>query len=862
MRKIWIAGLLIIPCLYGTDKSFTFIDGSQDGGYPWGDDSNWTPGPFPTAVDNATIDFTSFDTSNPRVLVQSDANPYATCLGLTIVAEGAVYIQNDQSSLPASLTINGGLFDSDGMGGICLFPASDASNALRTLTLLGTTSSTYQGSLYGSGTFNISLTSGAFTMTGNGASFSGPTNLTGGTFNANYAAALSPTSQYVFSDTSGVILSLGADNTAGSLAGGGSGTNGVIYLNGNTLTVGTDGKATTYSGIISHAGSAGTGYLNVTGGGALTLNNTSTYTGSTSIGDMTIASGVYTGGTLAIQSPGALTGSLVYVGSGGTLKGNGSITNTVTVYSGGTISPGMSIGTLTISSGNLVLEPGSTTNIEVNAAGGHSAIHVTHSSATAALAGTLFIQVDPGTYSSLTSYTGLITASSITGAFNSVVAYGFKTIVNNTGTSYNLELIPINFHNIAFTGNAKAVGSYLLSLRFLPFMQQVLADLYALTDPQLAAAINLISPSRNSFSTFAAANTSFTITNTLSDRLASQRQLHAMKKRSPAMAAAKMSGEAAFLAQNEPLSRVAAEFADNDEMERKPAKPSPYGSSKTLAREEFKYDVWIQGLGEFAHQNAESQNPDFNFNTGGALFGFDCMGNRGQIGAAIGYSYTGINDGGNAGNATVQFVAASLYGDAYFDEGYLELALLSGYNHYTNDRHIFFPGFDAHAKSSHDGSSCTPRIAGGYDFDLDWATIEPFGSVDCAFIFQNKFNEYGAGSLNMKQSRSMSELLRAEVGAHFYEDWMWESWVIILKEKLSYIYQKGFGLGTLSSTAIVGAPDGFTVTTFTKNQNLFSPAFELFVKWEDRWFFSADYEGEFGSGYTTNEVRGQLGYYF
>ena len=689
----------------------------------------------------------------------------------------------------------------------------------------GTSPSPYVGAISGSG--NLTVSGGTLSLSGNN-SYMGTTYLNGGILNANSITALSPTSQYSFGNPSGALLNINSDSTIGSLTGGSSGSS--VSLNGSTLTVGADGMSPApYAGAIT-----GSGNLTVSGG-TLSLSGSSNYTGTT----------IVNGSTLELFAATVNGTSSVTVNNGGILKGTGTITSSeVTISDGCTISPGNSIGTLTIS-GNLILNSGSQTVIEVNAAGDHSSIAVvgTPPLGTATLAGTLFIQLDEGSYATPTIYTNILTANTLNGIFNSVVAYGFKALVSYPGNdSVKVTLFPINLHQISLTGNAKAVASYLISLRFLPFMQPVLLDLYELSDPQLLAALNAISPSRNSFSTFAAANTNFTITNTLSDRLASQRRIHLMQERNPALAAS------LFLTQNTELTE--------------PEEALPLGSSQTLAKEGFKYDVWIEGLGEFAHQNAISQNPDFNFNTRGALFGFDCMGCRGQIGAAIGYAYTGINDGSNAGNATVQFVAASLYGNAYFDKGYLELALLSGYNHYTNDRHIFFPGFDAHAKSSHDGSSCTPRIAGGYDFTFDWATIEPFASVDCAFIFQNKFDEYGAAPLSMKQSRSMSELLRTEIGAHFYEDWMWESWAIILKEKLSYICQKGFGLGTLSRMAILGAPDGLTVTTFTSAQHLFSPALELFMKWEDRWFFSVNYEGEFGSGYTTNEVSGKLGYYF
>ena len=1011
MRKPWIllVGLFLSPCLYG-QTAFTFMTPeSGTSSYPWGISSNWSSG-IPDTSTPASI---TFPTGNPRVLVESYdlmGNSYAYCSSLGLNGAGLLYIQDDGAQA-ASLFVNGGLNNSDGASGIYFQMINHSSNSYRTLTLQGTNTSAYNGSLSGSGTFNLSLTSGSFTMTGDATLFAGPTNLNGGTFYANSSTALSPTSQYNFANALNLMLVVGANPTAGSISGGGT-TGGSIYLNnGCTLTVSSGGS---YNGAISGPGSlalsggtltltnttsnytgattvnggtlavigsvSGTSSVNVASGGVLSLTGALSSTGSVDVesgGSLTVANaatlasssiivggtfsaagqvtntnsisinsgaafdlaatgvlssasmavggaltvegtishagavtidsggtfsitgnvtstsmtiegsltvagtmvnttnavtvesggtcdvtgtgtltshalvasgGTFTisghasasnsvsirsGGTLAV--PGTLSGAgPVTINNGGLLTGTGTIAHLVTVNDGGVISPGNTTAILTLLS-NLTLNSGSQTTIEVNAEEDHATIAVVGA---ANLNGTLFLQPDAGNYADFPTYTVLTAANLNNSSFDSVVAYGFKAVpsyIRIPGNSaVSVQLFPLNLHTIGeFSGNAKAVASYLISLRFLPFMQPVLLDLYELSHSQLQAALNAISPSRNSFSTFAVANTNFTLTSTLSDRLASQRQIHLTRKRNAADL---------FLTQNQ--------------------ETLPYGSSQVLAREEYKYDLWIESIGELAHQAAQSQNPNFHFNTGGALIGFDRITPKGQIGWMVGYTDTDISDGSNAGQATVQFTGTALYGNFYFGQGYLELGLLGGYNRYTNNRHIVFPGFDAHAKSSHDGSSYVPRMAIGYDFHFDQGNMEPFASVDCAFVLQNKFYEHGAAPLNMKQSRTMAELLRCETGFHFYEDWIGDCWAIILKEKLSYIYQKGFSLGKLSSMAIVGAPGGFTVNTFTKVQNLFSPAFELFVKWKDRWFFSANYEGEFGNGYTTNEVSSKLGCYF
>jgi autotransporter-associated beta strand protein len=115
------------------------------------------------------------------------------------------------------------------------------------------------------------------------------------------------------------------------------------------LTVG-DGAATA-----SHSGSIG-GSFGVTkiGVGVQTFTGTKNYTGSTVISNGTLR----INGTLA-NSPS------VTVAAQGTLGGTGTIAGVVTNNAGGTLSPGIAIGTLTINS-DLTLEAGSTNIFEVN----------------------------------------------------------------------------------------------------------------------------------------------------------------------------------------------------------------------------------------------------------------------------------------------------------------------------------------------------------------------------------------------------------------------------------------------------------------------------------------------------------------
>ena len=163
---------------------------------------------------------------------------------------------------------------------------------------------------------------------------------------------------------------------------------------------------------------SGSGGLTKQGGGTLILDGVNSYTGGTSVD----------GGTLEIGDADHTTASLagpVTVGADGNLAGHGTIGGDVANIDGGTVSPGGSIGTLTVA-GNYTQGPSSTLVIEVSPTAA-SQLHVLGN---ASLAGTLDMVYEPGIYSQA-SY-DILQAGSITGTF--------ATVTGNTPRGFDQSL--------------------------------------------------------------------------------------------------------------------------------------------------------------------------------------------------------------------------------------------------------------------------------------------------------------------------------------------------------------------------------------------------------------------------------------
>lgn len=175
---------------------------------------------------------------------------------------------------------------------------------------------------------------------------------------------------------------------------------------GSALTVGTQNGSSTFGGLVKDWIS-GPGSITKIGTGSFTLSHANTYTGGT----------IVNGGKLVLaNSTGSATGTGgVSVQNGGTLAGNGLADGTSTIASGGTVTPGTSIGAMTLQ--NAAFQAGSTLEIEF-AMQQHDELIV---SGTATLAGTLKIVNLNGLPAVGNSYV-VLSAGTLAGEFDTLSA--------------------------------------------------------------------------------------------------------------------------------------------------------------------------------------------------------------------------------------------------------------------------------------------------------------------------------------------------------------------------------------------------------------------------------------------------------
>src|SRR5262245_5621043 len=385
-----------------------------------------------TVANGGTLTTTNFGVAGSAVI---------TGAGSSVTVFGQTFIGN---FAPASLTIsNGGVLNSQGGADI-----ASSVPGTPTVTVTGPGS-----------TWNVGGSFGLGLSVGDGSVGSGALVIAnGGVVNSTFATTVGDAS-----DGSSILTVTGAGsvlNASNLLAIGGPGcgcgpTVGTLTIAdggvvnspgltsigaGSTLNLGTGGLAgaivtpaiandgqiaANFTDTLTLAANiSGAGGLTKIGPGTLVLTANNSYSGATTID----------GGTLIVN--GSIANSTVTVNTGGRLSGTGMIGNTI--INGGTLSPGNSIGTLTVS-GNLVMTAAASYLVEISPTNADR----TNVAATASLGGTVQAAFASGSYVTR-AYTILSAAGGRSGTFNALTTTnlpaGFIASLSYTATDVNLNL--------------------------------------------------------------------------------------------------------------------------------------------------------------------------------------------------------------------------------------------------------------------------------------------------------------------------------------------------------------------------------------------------------------------------------------
>lgn len=575
----------------------------------------------------------------------------------------------------------------------------------------------------------------SLTVDGNSSNGSGPASLTITTANVSLTG--------VNTYTGGTIVDGGALIASSSNL---PTNQNISLINSGVLVVNQPADGT-FGGVIS-----GNGAVTKAGAGALTVSGANTYTGGTTVQGGTLiassaslpvnqnvtlannslltfdqsANGTFGGnitgsGTIQKMGTGVLTltnttsapanvqaGSLLFTGglgattvsSGAFLGGTGTITGNLT--NAGTVSPGNSPGTITVT-GNYAQTSTGILAIELASAASFDHLVVNGS---AVLAGTLQINAIGGYNPIGASYTFLTAAGGVSGTFTTVTGnalvtnrVAIRSVLTYAPTSVTLSYTQLPFAMFALTPNQIATAN---AAQLNPTLTTAL-NVVPSAD-QFPGALNAVSPQDYQvWSDFAFAHAT-----ALSDHLL-------------------QSG-------------------------RMPTGCDDYYFEGGQRRGRARGDLDLGSSAYTASNGLIGGNKALNRNTSvGAFFGF------GKTTAGLGshgVSQTTVK------NKTIGMRAAVTHGPMW-----AEAMLAYGMDTYSSTRAITFAGTSAVAKSFTRGHQWTTGATVGHDLKAGSLTLSPFAGLLASRWKANSFTETGAGEFSATLGNQRAHSLRSQLGA-------------------------------------------------------------------------------------------------
>jgi fibronectin-binding autotransporter adhesin len=769
------------------------------------------------------IIFAPIDTST-TLSFNTDASTDLTCSGIisassgSIVKQGAGTLILSASNSIGSTQINSssGTLALDGSGSLGSGPLVVGANSIFDISAI-TPGSTSIGTLSGSGTVNLGSNNLTVTQ-GAAQSFGGVLTGTGGSLTKAGAASLtlSNTSTY----TGGTTINAGTLQITGSIQGnvtvnGGtfdvensftigdltsaSGSS-MIVGSGNTLTFGTS-NSTSFDGVISSNGT-----LVKQNSGTFNVTAANTFTGIFNVN----------AGTLNISSSGVLPStSTTNIASGAFLTGTGTL-GVLNNY--GTVSPGDSIGTLTLT-GNYLQASGSTLIIAVNPV---SADFLDVSgSATIEPDATLSLLPASGTYPVSKTYTVLFAEGGLTGTFTNVTNNlpTIKFSVDYTPNAVILDVLVSNFASVAAGGNIGSVAAYLdsLSPALGTDLANVIAILRFLDQPQLNQALNQLHPALYKDLILAQQENGFRISKGITYHLDELINTHCLRN-----------------------------------IDRK-----------------RKFELWGDIYGDWTEQNNRHGLFGYHSKGGGALLGADySFTNQFLLGLLGAYSYSDVHMSKSVAKGHINSGYGALYALLHNRHAFVDLAIIGGFDLFHAFRKIQFAAesvgaINRRARTAHDGWNIEGHIDGGFIID-QWKVLEirPFLSFDYQFLHEDGFKEKGAQSINLKVRASDASMLRSEAGINLSRCFRVSHGKWIPQVRFSAVRENRFS-GRSYRSNFVGQPGSFVVRGLYPTRTLFSPGAGLTgTFFDEELSLSLYYDGEFGDGYSDQTGRAEFSFLF
>ena len=507
----------------------------------------------------------------------------------------------------------------------------------------------------------------------------------------------------------------------------------------------------------------------------------------------------------------------------GFLSGNGTVIGNVT--NNGRISPGNSIGTITIQ-GSYTHNPGAIYLAELNSNGRSDLIAVSGSARLNG--GTVRAYLPRGLYKDGYSWTILRASGGINGTFSSISGQPNSATLSlqnhYTAATANIIVDRKGFNEFGSNENTKAVGTGLdtvvpLAVNGGTSMEHYLTSLdFDHTAPEISTVLKEINPEMyTSFSTSARMSADH-FTQSMRKRLGQKNELLVM-------GIDKKSDGSAIMTSSQ------TEYSEDDLYNRN-------------------WQLWGRAFGGTSERDSDANNEGFSQSSAGLILGgdgqvFDTM----RLGFAFGTSTSSLDfDTRDDGDQSSIFTG--VYGDLFLDKLHIDFSVSYGWHNGDALREISLPTTTYFVDSDLESISLMLHAGGDYLFELSSWLLGPTMSLDYVLLSTDDFTESSGSVLDLRITDQEEDHFISRLGGKLTKAFRYNEAILVPRIELAWIHDFNSDDNTLSASYVGFETSRFEIQGASVPEDVINVETGLNAYITDRFTAFAELTANFGDDYS------------
>ncbi|MCX5811436.1 MAG: autotransporter domain-containing protein, partial [Proteobacteria bacterium] len=269
-----------------------------------------------------------------------------------------------------------------------------------------------------------------------------------------------------------------------------------------------------------------------------------------------------------------------------------------------------------------------------------------------------------------------------------------------------------------------------------------------------------------------------------------------------------------------------------------------------------RWGLFIKGDAVAGDQKDTSDYLGYNFTTAGITMGSDYRFTKNFIaGVMLGMSNSQGNVDNNGSKVKIDSYAFGAYGTYYRKEFFIDGQISYGLSNYDNTRRIVFPGLDRTAFSRPRGNQFNAYGGMGHEFKVKQWMITPTMSLQYIKLGIDGYTERGAGAISLDVDKQNIESIQGNIGAKLSYAWQTDNALVIPGIRASYGYE--FARDSQSVTGqLAQGSSPFSVATASPDRSSLSLGAGITVVTKNALSLSVNYGAQIGeSKYVAQSVN-------